>query len=32
VLFEDLVLVNGDHGALRAQTDENGKDHGDSWL
>jgi outer membrane protein assembly factor BamB len=32
VLFGDLVVVNGDHGALRGQRDENGKDYGDSWL
>lgn len=32
VLFEDLVFVNGDQGALRGQTDEKGVDYGPSWL
>ena len=32
VLFEDLVIVNGDHGSRRGQVDEVGKDYGDSWL
>jgi outer membrane protein assembly factor BamB len=31
-LFEDLVFVNGDHGAQRSQRDERGRDYGDSWL
>lgn len=32
VLFEDLVFVNGDQGALRGQRDDKGIDHGPSWL
>lgn len=31
ILFEDLVIINGDHGAKRGQVD-NGVDYGPSWL
>jgi WD40 repeat protein len=32
ILFENLVFVNGDQGALRGQFDEKGFDYGSSWL
>jgi WD40 repeat protein len=32
ILFEDLVILNGDQGALRGQVDEKGRNLGPSWL
>lgn len=32
ILFENLVIVNGDQGALRGQKDDKGVDYGPSWL
>lgn len=32
ILFENLVIVNGDQGAIRGQINEKGTDYGSSWL
>jgi outer membrane protein assembly factor BamB len=32
ILFEDLVIVNGDHGAEGSQVDTQGVNYGPSWL